>query len=103
MANAPKIVAERILAEHAEMVNILTCILYGSNSNSNLAIADATVLLKRVTNTRFYVRNSSKRALDAIVARIQGEWDHPALKAFGPLSTDTTADILEIAMQAIGR
>lgn len=36
-------------------------------------------------------------ALAAIVARIQGEFDHPALAAFGPLGTDTLADVLAIA------
>ena len=38
----------------------------------------------------------------AIIARIQGEWDHPDLQAFGPLSTDTLADVLAIAKMAQG-
>ena len=41
-------------------------------------------------------------ALDAIVARIQGEWDNKDLVARGgPLSTDTLADVLFIAKAAI--
>ncbi|KAF1702906.1 hypothetical protein CSC66_09025 [Pseudoxanthomonas kaohsiungensis] len=38
--------------------------------------------------------------LAAIKARIDGEFDHPALKAFGPLS-DTMSDIVRIAEEGI--
>ena len=37
----------------------------------------------------------------AILARIHGNWDEPALVAFGALSTDTTADLAQIAGDAI--
>jgi hypothetical protein len=40
-------------------------------------------------------------ALEAIKARIDGEYDHPALVAFGALRVNTEEDILEIATQAI--
>lgn len=40
-------------------------------------------------------------ALRAIEARAEGEWDHPALVAFGPLTPDTSADILAIARMAL--
>ena len=43
------------------------------------------------------------RALEAIRARIAGEWDNPALVAFGPLSTDTLADVDAIAKEGICR
>jgi len=36
-------------------------------------------------------------AIQAIIARIDGEWDNAALVAFGPLSTDTTEDCKRIA------
>jgi hypothetical protein len=39
-------------------------------------------------------------ALQAIIARIQGVWDHPALVAAGPLSSNATEDILRIAEEA---
>lgn len=39
-------------------------------------------------------------ALEAIVARINGEYDHPALKAFGPLS-DTLTDVALIAFAGL--
>ncbi len=42
-----------------------------------------------------------KTALEAIVARIKGEWDHPALKATGPLRTPTTDDVLAFAENAL--
>lgn len=35
-------------------------------------------------------------ALEAIRARIRGEWDNPALVEFGPLKTNPNADILDI-------
>lgn len=35
-------------------------------------------------------------ALSAIKARIDGEWDNPALVKFGPLSTSVNDDILSI-------
>lgn len=35
-------------------------------------------------------------ALDAIQARIVGEWDHPALLEYGELHTDPTRDILRM-------
>ena len=40
-------------------------------------------------------------ALRAIEARAEGEWDHPALVAFGPLTPDTSADILALARAAL--
>jgi hypothetical protein len=40
-------------------------------------------------------------ALQAIKARINGAWDDPALMAFGSLSANGDADILEIATAAI--
>jgi hypothetical protein len=43
---------------------------------------------------------SSVTALAAIMARIQGEFDHPALAAYGPLEADTLADVLRIAQHA---
>lgn len=56
------------------------------------------------TGTRYYPGGTEHdttgqmvTALAAIVARIQGEFDHPALVEFGPLSTDTMADVLAIA------
>lgn len=42
-------------------------------------------------------------ALGAIAARINGEWDDPALVAFGPLSIDAQSDCLRIARAAIDR
>lgn len=35
--------------------------------------------------------------LSAIGARMRGDWDHPALVAFGPLSNDLALDIQHIA------
>ncbi len=42
-------------------------------------------------------------ALHAIKARVNGEWDHPALMRQGPLSSSTPRDILEIAEKAIAK
>lgn len=44
--------------------------------------------------------SNTKHALRAIVARIKGEFDNPELMLFGPLSTDTVKDILNIALSA---
>lgn len=38
-----------------------------------------------------------KLAIQAIIARIDGEWDNAALVAFGPLSTDALNDCERIA------
>jgi hypothetical protein len=40
-------------------------------------------------------------ALKAIVARIMGEWDYPALVKFGPLSVSTETDCATIAAEAL--
>lgn len=42
-------------------------------------------------------------ALEAIIARIDGEYDNPALVAFGPLSIDTETDCKDIAVAAIAK
>lgn len=41
-------------------------------------------------------------ALRAILARLDGRWDEPALAAFGPLSRDRLLDVREIAARALG-
>ena len=43
------------------------------------------------------------RALEAIKARIAGEFDNPSLEAFGPLSADTIADINSFASAALAK
>lgn len=40
--------------------------------------------------------------LEAIRARINGEFDHPALVKFGPLSCSSTDDILSLIKNALG-
>ena len=40
-------------------------------------------------------------ALEAITARIDGEWDNPSLMLFGALSTDTLHDVALIARAGI--
>lgn len=40
-------------------------------------------------------------ALEAIVARINGEYDHPALKRYGPLKELMLNDIYDIASAAL--
>ena len=42
-------------------------------------------------------------ALEAIKARINGEWDHPALVAIGALHTNPETDCLRIAEAAIAK
>lgn len=42
------------------------------------------------------------RALKAIKARIDGEWDNPNLMYYGALNVNTETDILRIAEDAIG-
>lgn len=44
-----------------------------------------------------------KKALEAIVARINGEWDHPSLVAHGPLLANSDEDILIIAQNILYR
>jgi hypothetical protein len=41
--------------------------------------------------------------LRAIAARIDGEWDHPALVAMGPLNTNTISDVALFAETAIDK
>lgn len=41
------------------------------------------------------------KALQAVLARINGEWDHPALVAFGPLRTDPMEDIRYIVEEVL--
>jgi hypothetical protein len=43
------------------------------------------------------------RALRAIVARYQGEWDQPDLKAFGPLTVQTQGDMYDLAAEALAK
>lgn len=38
----------------------------------------------------------ARTALEAIRARLVGEWDNPALLALGPLSTDSASDVLAL-------
>jgi hypothetical protein len=42
-------------------------------------------------------------ALRAIRARINGEWDDPALMKFGPLNTDRISDILTIVADSLAK
>ena len=42
-------------------------------------------------------------ALTAIVARINGEFDNPALLKYGPLETERTGDVMKIARSIIKR
>ena len=49
---------------------------------------------------RDVVECPAQRALRAIVARVEGRFDDPALLAFGPL-TNTTNDVREIARRGL--
>lgn len=40
-------------------------------------------------------------ALRAIIARIDGEWDNPALLQFGPMTHCTNTDIIYIANKGL--
>lgn len=40
-------------------------------------------------------------ALEAINARINGEWDNPALESFGELDTNTEVDIKRITTETL--
>lgn len=51
--------------------------------------------VKKGTHILRDIFNDSK-VVDAAIARIEGEWDNPALLALGPLSVDTLADVLKI-------
>ena len=42
-----------------------------------------------------------RNAIRAIMARIDGEFDHPALEVFGPLSINTMTDIMLIAKSVV--
>ena len=42
-----------------------------------------------------------EEALEAIVARYNGEWDNPSLMLFGPLSINTEEDMYYIAKYAL--
>jgi hypothetical protein len=42
---------------------------------------------------------SMENALEAIQARIRGEWDNPSLMSFGELSTNANEDILRIVKE----
>lgn len=48
-------------------------------------------------------RDQLKEALEAIQARINGEWDNPALVKLGPLFPDAISDIERIVEQAIAK
>ena len=45
--------------------------------------------------------DSAETALQAIIARVDGRFDDPALLAFGPLSTDAAQDCKAIAASAL--
>ena len=47
--------------------------------------------------------NKFLTALEAIEARIEGVFDHPALMAVGALSPDSDIDVLRIARAAIAK
>ena len=51
--------------------------------------------------TRKIECNDSRDALLAICARIEGVFDLPQLKAFGPLGTNASADVYLIAKHAL--
>lgn len=53
-------------------------------------------LLIQERDTKAAAPASPSNAREAAMARIKGEWDNPHLLAFGPLSTDTLADVLAI-------
>lgn len=59
-------------------------------------MADAARIVHCVNNN-----DALLAALEAIEARISGEWDNPALVSFGELSTNTDDDVLRIARAAI--
>jgi hypothetical protein len=60
------------------------------------------VLSALSASARLTAENARLRsALSAIVARVNGEWDHPALVAYGPLQTDSAADCYAIAEAAL--
>lgn len=44
-----------------------------------------------------------RTALEAIIARIDGDYDHPSLKKFGPLKDLMLNDIYDIAIAAIAK
>ena len=48
--------------------------------------------------------NCLKRGIRTALARYHGQYDYPPLKQYGPLSTDTAADmrcILDLAMKEV--
>ncbi len=74
-----------------------------------VTLSDAvfTSLEEAQANAAFIVRACNNHydliaALEAIMARLKGEFDHPALMAIGPLST-TDADIGTIAEAALSK
>ena len=56
----------------------------------------ADEIAQRIQEVGYKLNAPRKKALRAIQARIQGEWDNPALMEFGPLGTNVIEDILAI-------
>ena len=44
---------------------------------------------------------TAAEALEAIIARIDGVWDHPALEKFGPLTPSCADDVKAIAREGL--
>jgi len=58
---------------------------------------DHAALIVRAVNAH----DALVAALEAIRARISGEWDHPALVAIGALETDQGTDVMRIVRAAL--
>jgi hypothetical protein len=82
-------------------------ILIGANTLSSIVVVqDGIGNACPKANAAFIVRACNSHAilmaaLEAIVARIDGDWDKPELMAVGALSIDTEADCSLIARRAL--
>jgi len=47
--------------------------------------------------------DEAREFCQAVIARIQGEWDNPALRKWGPLSTDVETDIKDFARALLAK
>jgi hypothetical protein len=80
--------------------------IFGDNGQSNIAKTDGADQDEMNANAQLIITavnsyDDMLEALKAIKARLNGEFDHPSLVAYGPLSDSETDDILGYAEEAI--
>lgn len=75
----------------------LVAVAYGNSNTGDRSAESRAALIVRAVNAH----DALVAALEAIQARLVGEWDHPALVAYGPCREVAEIDTLEITRAAL--